>query len=181
MVPTWKNGKRWIYKSPGYQEAFERGDDTSLTTSLDSSVITASNPPSSSSPAIHETPKKSIQNPNESSRSSGLDPEIICQICKVTYESPEDIETDSHWVNCGNRKGCNWWVHTVCANIFYPNNDDNEKKLDSWASKHFFCKRHMPKPEKIGWDATKNCEVHVGQLKKKKIVKLKRNKSSDKK
>ena len=33
MVPTWKNGKRWIYKSPGYQETFERGDDTSLTTS----------------------------------------------------------------------------------------------------------------------------------------------------
>ena len=33
VVPTWKNGKRWIYKSPGYQETFERGDDTSLTTS----------------------------------------------------------------------------------------------------------------------------------------------------
>ena len=114
VVTTWKNGKRWIYKSPGYQEAFERGDDTSLTTSLDSSVrllnylslwlvtchllfqkLLASNPPSSSSPAIHETQKKSIQNPNESSRSSGLDPEI-CQICKVKYKSPEDIETDSH-------------------------------------------------------------------------------------
>ena len=81
VVPTWKNGKMWIYKSPGYQQTFERGDDTSLTTSLDSSVITASNPPSSSSPAIHETPKKSIQNPNESSSSSsGLDPET-CQIC----------------------------------------------------------------------------------------------------
>ena len=39
----------------------------------------------------------------------------------------------------------------------------------------------MLKPEKIGWDATKNCEVHVGQSKKKKIVKLKRNKSSNKK
>ena len=33
VAPTWKNGKRWIYKSPGYQETFERGDDTSLTTS----------------------------------------------------------------------------------------------------------------------------------------------------
>ena len=80
VVPTWKNEKRWIYKSTEYQETFERRDDTSLTTSLESSVITASNPPSSS-PAIHETPKKSIQNPNESSSSSsGLDPET-CQIC----------------------------------------------------------------------------------------------------
>ena len=33
----------------------------------------------------------------------------------------------------------------------------------------------MPKPEKIEWDATKNYEVHVGQSKQKKIVKLKRN------
>ena len=44
-------------------------------TSLESSVITVSNPPSSSSsPAIHETPTKSILNLNERSSSSGLDP-----------------------------------------------------------------------------------------------------------
>ena len=42
-------------------------------TSLESSVITVSNPPSSS-PAIHETPTKSILNLNERSSSSGLDP-----------------------------------------------------------------------------------------------------------
>ena len=56
MAPIWKNGKRWIYKSPGYHHTFERGDDTSLTSSLESSVITVSNLPSSSSPAIHEMP-----------------------------------------------------------------------------------------------------------------------------
>ena len=43
-------------------------------TSLESSVITVSNPPSSSSPAIHETPTKSILNLNERSSSSVLDP-----------------------------------------------------------------------------------------------------------
>ena len=50
-----------------------------------------------------------------------------------------------------------------------------KKKLDSWAAKHFFCKRYMPKPEKIGWDATNNFEVHVEQSKKKKLVKLKKS------
>ena len=34
----------------------------------------------------------------------------------------------------------------------------------------------MPKPEKIGCDVTKTCEVHVGQLKKKKVVKKKNKK-----
>ena len=29
VVPTWKNGKRWVYKSSGYQDTVERGDDTS--------------------------------------------------------------------------------------------------------------------------------------------------------
>ena len=115
-MKKWENVDLQI---PGYQDTFERGDETSLITNLESSVITVLNPPSSSSPAIHETPKKSIQNPNESSSSSGFDPEIG-KICKVKYESPEDIETNSHWGNCGNRKGCSWWVHTVCANLFYP-------------------------------------------------------------
>ena len=29
VVPTWKNGKKWVYKSSGYQDTVERGDDTS--------------------------------------------------------------------------------------------------------------------------------------------------------
>lgn len=41
---------------------------------------------------MHETPKKSIQNANKTSSSSHLDPGIY-QICKVRYESPEDIKT----------------------------------------------------------------------------------------
>ena len=107
------------------------------------------------------------QNPNESSSSSGFDPKI-CKICKVKYESPEDIE-----LQLGGS-------HSLCQYVL-SSNDDNEKKLNSWAAKHFFYKRHMPKLEKIGWNASKKCEVHVGQSKKKKIVKLKKKKSSNKK
>ena len=52
---------------------------------------------------MHETIKKSIKNTNESSSSSVLDPEA-CQICKHRYESPEDIDTDSHGLTGGIRK-----------------------------------------------------------------------------
>ena len=110
--------------------------------------------------------KKSGTRKASVSNTSTIDPET-CQICKVKYESPEDIETDSHWVNCGSKKGCTWWVHTICANIYYPNNDEGEKKLDAWASKHFYCKKHMPKAEKIGSDKELNREVKLGETSKK--------------
>ena len=34
-------------------------------------------------------------------------------------------------------KGCNWWVHKVCANIYYPNSNDSEKKVGFLGSKTF--------------------------------------------
>ena len=103
---------------------------------------------------------------------STIDPET-CQICRVAYELPEDIEIDNHWVNCGSKTGCNWWVHTICANIHYPNNDEGETKIDAWASKHFYCIKHMPKAEKIGWDKELNREVQLVETSKKSRVILK--------
>ena len=167
LESTRENWERWIYKSAGYQDSFERADNTLQTFhSLKSSVNTVSNNhPSTSSPAVHETPKNTIHNSNESCSSSCLDTEI-CQICKLRYESPEDIPTDSHWVNYGNQGSCNWWFRIVCTSIYYPNNDHGEKKLDPWAAKYFSCKKHMLKPEKIGWYPTNNCELDFGQSKK---------------
>ena len=114
---------------------------------------------------MHETPKKSIQNANKTSSSSHLDPGIY-QICKVRYESPEDIKTViGLTVEIG--KAANGGSTKFVPISIIPTAMIVKKKLDSWAAKHFFCKRYMPKPEKIGWDATKNFEIHAEQSKKK--------------
>ena len=172
VIPTWENGKRWTYTSEGYVHAKRKADGRSFDSEW------SQNEPATSTPIVHRTPdKKSGTRKASVSNTSTIDPET-CQICKVKYESPEDIETDSHWVNCGSKKGCTWWVHTICANIYYPNNDEGEKKLDAWASKHFYCKKHMPKAEKIGWDKEMNREVKLGETSKKSrsILKLKKKK-----
>lgn len=95
----------------------------------------------------------------------------------MKYESPEDIEADSHWVNSGSKKGCTWWVLTSCANIHYPNNDEWEK-LDAWTSTLSLQKKHMPKAEKIVWDRELNREVQLGETSKmsRSILKLKKKK-----
>ena len=167
IEPMHTNWERWIYKSAGYQHSFERADNTLQTFhSLKSSVNTVSNNhPSTSFPAVHETPKNTIHNSHESCSSSCLNPGI-CQICKLRYKSPEDIGTDSHWVNYGNQGSCNWWFGIVSTSIYYPNNNDGEKKLGLWEAQYFSCKRHMLKPEKIGWYPTNNPEVDFGQSKK---------------
>ena len=71
------------------------------------------------------TPKK-WQKHSGSSYSYGKSE--YCAICKVCYESPEDIETDSLWLNCS--KECDWWVHPRCANIHYENTDKGQRQLD---------------------------------------------------
>ena len=81
----------------------------------------------------------------------------FCGVCKVRYQSEEDIESDSHWLNCS--KGCDWWVHSRCVGIHYENSDIAEKGLDKWAKDHYFCAKHMPRAEPVGWDAEKEEEV----------------------
>ena len=94
----------------------------------------------------------------------------------MKYESPEEIETDSHWVNSGSKKGCTWWVHTNCANIHYPNNDEWEKIRCMDINTFIAKKKHMPKAEKIVWDRELNREVQLGETSKmsRSILKLKK-------
>lgn len=96
----------------------------------------------------------------------------------MKYESPEEIETGSHWVNSGSKKGCTWWVHTNCANIHYPNNDEWEKIRCMDINTFIAKKKHMPKAEKIVWDRELNREVQLGETSKmsRSILKLKKKK-----
>ena len=74
-----------------------------------------------------------------------------------SYQSEEDIESDSHCLNCS--KGCNWWVHSRSMDIHYENSDTGEKGLDRWAKDHYFYAKHMPRAEPVGWDAEKEEEI----------------------
>ena len=100
-IPTGENGKRWKYTSERYKDAKRKADGRSF----DSELL--HNEPATSTPIMHRTPdKKSSKRKTSVANSSTIDSET-CQICKVKYESPEDIETNSYWVNCGSKKGCN--------------------------------------------------------------------------
>ena len=101
IIPTGENRKRWKYTSEGYKDAKRKADGRSF----DSELL--QNKPATSTPIMHITPdKKSSKRETSVANSSTIDSET-CQICKVKYESPEDIETNSYWVNCGSKKGCN--------------------------------------------------------------------------
>ena len=76
------------------------------------------------------TPQKRKRAVLDSSPSSEF-----CGVCKVRYQSEEDIESDSHWLNCS--KGCDWWVHSRYVGIHYENSDTCEKGLDKWAKDHY--------------------------------------------
>lgn len=176
VIPTWPNGKRWKFISDGYEAAKKNWDGSICGLNQTQEPTT-----SSSTPIMFRTPERRAPSnaPSTSSLSvpsnvSVIDPEI-CQICKVKHLSPEDIESDSHWVNCQKENGCDYWVHTLCNNIYFPNNVEGEKELDKWAPKHFFCRKHQPKAQKVGWDPVQKKDVVVGEKGlSKKILKLKK-------
>ena len=85
-----------------------------------------------------------------------------CRICGIAWESPEDQESDSFWIGCAGKTckckpatackhECDWWVHNRCAHIYYENSDTGERAMSTWAKKHFFCHKHMPDVQKVGW------------------------------
>ena len=85
-----------------------------------------------------------------------------CRICGIAWESPEDQESDSLWIGCAGKTckckpatackhECDWWVHNRCAHIYYENSDTGERAMSTWAKKHFFCHKHMPDVQKVGW------------------------------
>ena len=91
------------------------------------------------------------QCPNTKKRSS-TSSEDECAICKIIYESDEDIakEPQSSWIRCcfqgkmGGKRGCNWCIHAACVGIFCPIDQQGELALSRWSSGHFYCPRHMP-------------------------------------
>ena len=105
----------------------------------------------------------------------------FCGRCKIRYQSEEDIESDSHWLNCS--RGCNWWVYSRCGDIHYENSDTGEKGLDKWAKDHYcFCTKHMPRAEPVGWDAEKEEEVLLEKKQesfKTRVNKIKKLKSKN--
>ena len=67
-----------------------------------------------------------------------------CARCGSLYESEADDALKSPWVGCAAKK-CLLWIHARCGNIFYRDDDAGFKALDTWASEHVYCKKHMPK------------------------------------
>ena len=70
----------------------------------------------------------------------------ICQICGVEYDSEADLtmEINSHWIHCcamvKKDETCSYWIHSTCAEIYYPNDNKGSQAIERWAcSKHFFC------------------------------------------
>ena len=60
--------------------------------------------------SYHKSPEKKLK-PDASTMMADIN---ICQLCKIVFESKEDISTDSTWINCSG-KSCNWWVHSRCV------------------------------------------------------------------
>ena len=81
----------------------------------------------------------------------------------------EDVATDSAWIN--SKRSCNWWVHTCCVGIHYENTEKGEKKLDDWAKHHYYCQKHIPKAQAVGWDKIQQKEVVEKQPNKRETLK----------
>ena len=162
VVPDWPRGKRWYFKSQYYQDLHQSANNSTNTESA--AEVT---------PVF--TPQKKKRAVFDSTSSSEF-----CGVCKVRYQSEEDIESDSHWLNCS--KGCDWWVHSRCVGIHYDNSDIAEKGLDKWAKDHYFCAKHMPRAEPVGWDAEKEEEVLLEKKResfKTRVNKIKKLKSKN--
>ena len=140
VVPDWPRGKRWYFKSEYYKDLHQQSVNDS----------TNVEPAAEVTPVV--TPQKKKRAMFDSTSSSEF-----CSVCKVRYQSEEDIESDSHWLNCS--KDCDWWVHFRFVGIHYHNSDIGGKGLDKWAKDHYFCAKHMPRAEPVGWNTEKEEEV----------------------
>ena len=140
VLPDWPRGKRWYFKSEYYKDLHQQSVNDS----------TNVEPAAEVTPVV--TPQKKKRAMFDSTSSSEF-----CSVCKVRYQSEEDIESDSHWLNCS--KDCDWWVHFRFVGIHYHNSDIGGKGLDKWAKDHYFCAKHMPRAEPVGWNTEKEEEV----------------------
>ena len=96
VAPDRPRAKRWYFKSQ-HQDLHQSVND--LTNTESAPEVT---------PVF--TPQKSKRVVFDSSSSSEF-----CGVCKVRYQSEEDTESDSPWLNCS--EGRDWWVHSRCVGI----------------------------------------------------------------
>ena len=145
ITPTWEGGQKKSYHTEGHEP-----QPYSSQSSLNNSAFDTS-----TDVVIHQTPSKIGKRKNQ------VQPENICRLCGILWETEEDENSDSFWIGCSGKScrcktncdhGCNWWVHNRCAHIHYENSDKGETNLEKWAEKHFFCPKHMPAPTKVVWD-----------------------------
>ena len=124
ITPTWEKGVQKLYHKEGHQTDFncDRDLNTSRASDTSTGYIT------------HETPKK-----QQKTKLKLKDSENICRICRIIWESKEDQESDSVWIDCMGKvrkckkkcnHQCNRWVHNRCANIYYENTDAGERNLE---------------------------------------------------
>ncbi len=137
IYPTWGKGKVKSYVSAGLDVSEEEQDGGSPIPSMIQTLYEGlgehftpleSTVTSAPGPSLEAPPRKRLR----------MD-QNICQICRAEYIS-EDI--DSHWVQCA--ENCNYRVHATCCGIYYKNDARDQKNLEKWSKKHFFCKEHMP-------------------------------------
>ena len=48
-----------------------------------------------------------------------------------------------------------------------------KKKIDDWAKHHYYCQKHIPKAQAVGWDKIQQKEVVEKQPNKRKMLLLK--------
>ena len=99
VVPDWPRRKGWYFKSQYYQDLHQSVNDSANTES-----------------AVEVTPVFTPQKKKRAVFDSTSSSEF-CGVCKVRYQIEEDIDSDSHWLNCS--KGCDWWVYSRCVGIHW--------------------------------------------------------------
>ena len=95
ILPSWARGISRQYKS----EKFEATKNSSNETLTESSY--------------HETPKKKLK----TDAPTTIADINICQLCKIVFESKEDIATDSPWINLGENRAVGGSIQDVLVSL----------------------------------------------------------------
>ena len=130
-IPTWPNGIRRHFASPGFplpEIEVVQGDLTLTDSFLD--LAAGSRSPAKAPAAAQDSSPEHHNN--------------CCHTCGIEFKSEADEAVDSPWIGC-TQNGCPFWVHAKCAHIFYKNCDAGYKALGKWAKDHFYCVKHMPR------------------------------------
>ncbi len=138
-IPTWPHGVRREYSSPGYPlPNIEVVDgDLSLPSFVDLAAAANNIPTTMASTPVREDESDNVANRPASDSGN------VCHTCGIQFDTEADKKLKSPWMGCA-RKGCPFWVHATCANIFYKDTEQGFRALGKWAEEHFFCRKHRP-------------------------------------